>query len=208
MYTTDMTDRLVGVAEIVSLLGISRQRVNQLAQEQGFPAPVATLTSGRIWEAGEVVAWARGERSFARFVDIDGVDRRFPVRDDCILVPAELVASRRSDPLLEWVRYPASVSDGYGPGGKPVKVTPLRLWDERLGPDGREIGELIPMKDGVHFCVPSPGSPSPSVPCPQCGRVWEWQPPLHCWKVVAIVESPTIPVDFGMPLGFPNDPTT
>lgn len=32
-----------------SILGVSRQRAHQLAQQDGFPEPVARLKVGRIW---------------------------------------------------------------------------------------------------------------------------------------------------------------
>ena len=50
---------LVGVAEIAELLGLTRQRVNQLAREEGFPKPEAELTAGRIWKRADVEAWAK-----------------------------------------------------------------------------------------------------------------------------------------------------
>lgn len=50
---------LVGTAEIADLLGVSRQRVHQLVARPDFPAPVAVLTSGMIWEREAVEEWAR-----------------------------------------------------------------------------------------------------------------------------------------------------
>jgi len=52
--------RLVGVREIAKLLSVSRQRADQLVRTKGFPDPIADLASGRIWERGAVVRWARG----------------------------------------------------------------------------------------------------------------------------------------------------
>lgn len=50
---------LVGAAEIAELLGVTRQRVNQIvAEDPTFPEPVAELTAGRIWHRSDVVAWA------------------------------------------------------------------------------------------------------------------------------------------------------
>ena len=51
--------RLVGVREISKLLGVSRQRADQVVRTKGFPDPVADLASGRIWERASVVRWAR-----------------------------------------------------------------------------------------------------------------------------------------------------
>lgn len=49
---------IVGAAEIAELLGVSRQRVDQLTRRPEFPAPVAELASGRFWVRGEVERWA------------------------------------------------------------------------------------------------------------------------------------------------------
>jgi prophage regulatory protein len=50
---------LVGSAEIGSLFGVSRQRVDQITRSEGFPQPVAELASGRIWNREAVIAWAK-----------------------------------------------------------------------------------------------------------------------------------------------------
>lgn len=50
---------LVGVAEIAAMLGVTRQRVNQLVREEGFPGPEAELSAGRIWLRETIEAWAR-----------------------------------------------------------------------------------------------------------------------------------------------------
>jgi predicted DNA-binding transcriptional regulator AlpA len=52
-----MTPHLLGVAEIAAMLGLSRQRVNQLIQSADFPAPEAELSAGRIWTREAVEAW-------------------------------------------------------------------------------------------------------------------------------------------------------
>jgi predicted DNA-binding transcriptional regulator AlpA len=39
-------------------LGVSRQRVQQLASDPDFPAPTAVLKGGSIWEREAVQAWA------------------------------------------------------------------------------------------------------------------------------------------------------
>lgn len=49
----------MGVTEIADLLGVSKQRADQLTRRGDFPAPVAELASGRIWLAADVTAWAR-----------------------------------------------------------------------------------------------------------------------------------------------------
>ena len=54
-----MTSHLVGLTEIAAMLGVSRQRASQIVRDyDDFPAPVAELASGRIWETAAVRAWA------------------------------------------------------------------------------------------------------------------------------------------------------
>jgi predicted DNA-binding transcriptional regulator AlpA len=61
---------LVGVAEIARMLGVSRQRVDQMARsDPEFPAPVAELTAGRIWRLQDIERWAR---STGRVLERDG----------------------------------------------------------------------------------------------------------------------------------------
>ena len=54
-----MTHHLMGVAEVSALLGVSRQRVTQLAKVEGFPAPASRLASGPVWESADIDRWAR-----------------------------------------------------------------------------------------------------------------------------------------------------
>ncbi len=54
-----MGRELVGAAEIAEMLGVSRQRVDQLAQHDDFPKPAAVLATGRIWERDDIERWAR-----------------------------------------------------------------------------------------------------------------------------------------------------
>jgi prophage regulatory protein len=54
---------LVGLTEIAEMLGLSRQRVDQIVRAEGtFPEPVAVITAGRIWKRSDVLRWARRER--------------------------------------------------------------------------------------------------------------------------------------------------
>jgi prophage regulatory protein len=48
----------VGAAEIAELLGVSRQRVDQLTRRPDFPLPIAELVSGRVWVRVVVERWA------------------------------------------------------------------------------------------------------------------------------------------------------
>lgn len=50
---------LMGAAEIGRLLGVSRQRVQQLTQATGFPEPVQHLDMGKVWLADDIRDWAR-----------------------------------------------------------------------------------------------------------------------------------------------------
>jgi predicted DNA-binding transcriptional regulator AlpA len=50
---------LVSTIEIAQLLDLSRQRVDQLSRTDTFPAPVATLAIGRVWDRADVVTWAK-----------------------------------------------------------------------------------------------------------------------------------------------------
>ena len=55
-----MTSVLVGTLEISYLLGVSRQRADQLTKtDEMFPEPAADLAGGRVWYAEAVVVWAR-----------------------------------------------------------------------------------------------------------------------------------------------------
>jgi predicted DNA-binding transcriptional regulator AlpA len=53
-----MTSHLVGVSEIATILGVSRQRVHQLIEEAAdFPMPEAELSAGKVWSRAAVDAW-------------------------------------------------------------------------------------------------------------------------------------------------------
>ncbi|WP_377324986.1 helix-turn-helix transcriptional regulator [Pimelobacter simplex] len=54
-----MPEHLMGVAEVAELLGVSRQRVTQLAKAAGFPRPYDTLAMGPVWLKVDVEKWAR-----------------------------------------------------------------------------------------------------------------------------------------------------
>jgi predicted DNA-binding transcriptional regulator AlpA len=50
---------LVGIAEIASKLGVSRQRASQLSTSKGFPAPAARLGMGPVWRTAAVERWIK-----------------------------------------------------------------------------------------------------------------------------------------------------
>ena len=58
-YDHAVESELVGAAEIAALLGVSRQRVDQLSRHQDFPEPLTELASGRIWTRQSIEEWAR-----------------------------------------------------------------------------------------------------------------------------------------------------
>lgn len=50
---------LMGIAEIAQMLGLTRQRADQLSRDGAFPRPVADLKAGRIWSTEAIEEWAR-----------------------------------------------------------------------------------------------------------------------------------------------------
>jgi predicted DNA-binding transcriptional regulator AlpA len=52
-------EELVGSHEIRVMLGVSRQRVNQLVNQKGFPDPIVRLAQGAVWRRRDVEKWAR-----------------------------------------------------------------------------------------------------------------------------------------------------
>jgi hypothetical protein len=54
---------LVGVSEIRRMMGgLSRQRVNVIANSKGFPDPLAELEMGKVWRKEDVLDWIRRHR--------------------------------------------------------------------------------------------------------------------------------------------------
>jgi prophage regulatory protein len=55
---------ILGVTEVADLLGVSRQRVDQLIGSYwDFPLPIASLAGGRVWDRHAVEAWAAAHNS-------------------------------------------------------------------------------------------------------------------------------------------------
>lgn len=51
---------LVGAQEIARMFGgISRQRVHEITTRADFPAPLADLAQGRIWDREVILIWAK-----------------------------------------------------------------------------------------------------------------------------------------------------
>lgn len=51
--------KIVGVYEIAALLGVTRQRVQQLVHRADFPLHVVELHTGKIWLLTDIEAWAK-----------------------------------------------------------------------------------------------------------------------------------------------------
>ncbi len=98
-----MTHHLVGAAEIAEMLGVSRQRVDQLVSTyEDFPSPEAELSGGRVWSRTAVETWkamhserrawkeTRGERP-RRFErrSRSGLFQRFTDRARAVVVLAQ-----------------------------------------------------------------------------------------------------------------------
>jgi predicted DNA-binding transcriptional regulator AlpA len=49
---------LVGPREVAKMLGVSRQRVTQLAARPDFPRPTVVLEMGKVWHTDEIRRWA------------------------------------------------------------------------------------------------------------------------------------------------------
>jgi len=60
---------LMGAGEIGERLGVSRQRVQQLAVKPNFPKPYDELQMGKVWLIADIEAWVREYRK--DLVDVD-----------------------------------------------------------------------------------------------------------------------------------------
>ena len=50
---------LMGSHEIAAMLGVSRQRAQQITARKDFPKPYDVLHMGKVWRRGAVETWAR-----------------------------------------------------------------------------------------------------------------------------------------------------
>lgn len=61
-YCQVVPDDLLAISGVAKLLGVSKQRADQLSRERGFPDPAADIDTGgrvfRAWSRDEVEAWA------------------------------------------------------------------------------------------------------------------------------------------------------
>lgn len=49
--------KLAGLHEIAEMLGVSRQRADQLARQRDFPKPLDEVKAGRIWRLADIEKW-------------------------------------------------------------------------------------------------------------------------------------------------------
>jgi predicted DNA-binding transcriptional regulator AlpA len=84
-----MTPHLLGVAEIAAMLGLSRQRVNQLIQADDFPAPEAELSAGRIWSRAAVETWVAAHPARATAAGGDPMFGRFSPEARAVVIRAQ-----------------------------------------------------------------------------------------------------------------------
>lgn len=54
--------KLLGMAEIGQRMGLSRQRIQQLAVRDDFPEPYQELKMGRVWRENDIETWIRTHR--------------------------------------------------------------------------------------------------------------------------------------------------
>jgi hypothetical protein len=57
--TVEERPELVGVSEAAAILGWDRRRVITYIDRGAFPAPLASLASGRVWRRDDVESFAR-----------------------------------------------------------------------------------------------------------------------------------------------------
>jgi hypothetical protein len=50
---------LVGLSEIVLLLGVDARRTSTITRRRDFPEPCSRISIGRIWHRADVEAWIR-----------------------------------------------------------------------------------------------------------------------------------------------------
>jgi hypothetical protein len=58
-----MTSPGVRLVETAGLLGVSKQPAHQIAEEKGFPKPLAEDARGRVWSRYKVQTWAKRLRA-------------------------------------------------------------------------------------------------------------------------------------------------
>lgn len=90
---------LVGSHEIAEMLGVSKQRVDQLTRTDQFPAPIAELKGGRVWLAADVGSWALSTGRVAGTRYSFKIGEAFPA-DDHVAVFLTAVATGLNDLVM------------------------------------------------------------------------------------------------------------
>jgi len=62
-YGSGVQLKLVGLAEVADVLGVSKRTAARYTTRSDFPEPVARLRAGPVWLEEDVLAWARSEPS-------------------------------------------------------------------------------------------------------------------------------------------------
>jgi predicted DNA-binding transcriptional regulator AlpA len=106
---TRIASRLVGTREAAELLGVRPPNfVRDWASRADFPAPVATLSSGRVWSAPEVEQYAETRRAAgpgeARIREIAGRTVWWQSPDRTLARPREFVARVMASGSLDDIR--------------------------------------------------------------------------------------------------------
>jgi predicted DNA-binding transcriptional regulator AlpA len=60
-YGSAVQLKLVGLAEVAEVLGVSKRTAARYTMRADFPEPLARLRAGPVWQEEDVLAWARSE---------------------------------------------------------------------------------------------------------------------------------------------------
>jgi prophage regulatory protein len=120
-------DRVVGSREVASLLGISRQRVGQLARgDPTFPRPVTERWGGPIWYQAGIETWAAAHRRAS-----SAAGRMQPRAGD-LLAHAETISREHRHGYVSREHFWQVLAD-------PAAASPVRAVLESLGIDAAEM---------------------------------------------------------------------
>jgi hypothetical protein len=144
---------LVGVAEIAGMIGVSRQRVNQLASSYSdFPEPEAELSAGRIWTREAIEGWlarhpkrkpGQQEGGFVNF-------ERFTDRARNVIVLAQNEANEWGHNYLGCEHLVIALQrEPEGIGGRALDAMVISLEDTR-GALQKLVGRGLPLTIAMH----------------------------------------------------------
>jgi len=148
-----LSHHLVGVAEVAEMLGVSRQRVNQLVSDSpDFPPPESELSAGRVWLRESIEAWiatnASHQRSGASEEAVARMSERFSPDTRKAIALAGEEASRAGSEAIEPEHLLAGLVrlGEAGPVGQVVSALNIDLADIRQVFAGSEREELHPSR--------------------------------------------------------------